>query len=193
MPRTDGVSEIRSIAVFLLTTLLAACANSEPAPERRRGTEPARPVEPEAPWREAAVPLPPYPREENLTAFLITGPSSFKYFADTESVRIDDDRVVRYSLVIRSGSGVENVSFEGIRCETREFKVYAIGTNDRTWLPLGNSEWKRIEKSGQNDYRYSLHHYYLCPIGYPHVNARKAVLALERGQPDLDYEDNRYR
>lgn len=35
------------------------------------------------------------------------------------------DGIVRYVLVARSSAGTESVSFEGMRCATREVRIYA--------------------------------------------------------------------
>ena len=189
--RTNEVSRIRSATIILSAIFLVACASSEPAPETgRRANDPQSTVGPKGSWREVSVPVPPYPQAENLVEFRIRGTTSFEFFADTESVRVDPDGVVRYTVIARSGSGVENVSFEGIHCEKREFKVYAIGAIDGTWLPPHNSRWKRIEKKKDNDYRNSLHHYYLCPSGFPRINANETILVLKRGRPDFgDYRE----
>ena len=107
---------------------------------------------------------------------------------DLTSVRVDPDRVVRYTVVARSASGVENVSFEGIHCESREYKVYALGSIDGTWVPPRNPKWQRIEKKRDNDVRNALHRYYLCPSGFPRRNAKDTIVVLKRGRPDFgDY------
>ncbi len=191
MRRVDARFATRSNAICLLTIFLVACAGSEPAPENsRRANDPVSTAGPKGAWREVGVPLPPYPQAENLAEFLIPGSTSFNFFADTQSVRVDTDGVVRYTVIARSKSGVENVSFEGIHCEKREFKVYALGTIDRTWSPQLNQKWARIEKKKDNDLRNSLRHYYLCPRGFPRRNAYETVLVLKRGRPDFgDYRD----
>lgn len=180
------MARVRSAAIILLATSLAACASSEPAPETdRRANDPVSTVGPKGAWREVSVPVPSYPQQKNLVEFSIRGTTSFKFFADTQSVRVDDDGVVRYTLIARSGSGAENVSFEGIHCEKREFKVYAVGSIDGTWLTPRNSNWRPIETKKNNDYRNSLHHYYLCPSGFPRINAKETILVLKRGRPDF--------
>lgn len=186
MRKIDFRTAARSNAICLLALLLVACAGTQPAPERsRRANDPTGVVEPFSTWREIDVPLPPYPTQGNLVEFPINGPANFKFFIDEESVRVDDDGVVRYTLIARSSSGVDNVTFEGTRCETQEFKSYAHGLSDETWSPQREPSWRRIEKRKINGYRFSLYHDYLCPGAVPRRNAREVVLTLKRGRKNF--------
>jgi hypothetical protein len=47
--------------------------------------------------------------------------------------------VVRYTVVVKSPAGAETVSFEGMRCESGERKLYAFGRADGQ----GGGEWSR--------------------------------------------------
>jgi hypothetical protein len=67
-------------------------------------------------WKEVAVKLPDYPMEEDLQPFNIEGRSDNSFFVDRRSVSADEDGVVRYTVVVRTLAGVENVSYEGIHC-----------------------------------------------------------------------------
>ena len=96
---------------------------------------------------------------------------------------VDEDGVVRYTLIARSPSGSDNVSFEGMRCETGEYKPYAFGSVDNTWLRASNGEWSLIRKQRANDIRYGLYRYYFCPYGVPQRDAGRAIAALKQGIP----------
>jgi hypothetical protein len=186
---SDELPGIRSTTFLLLAIFLGACASSEPPSESsRRANDPVSTAKPKKPWSEFNSPLPPYPQAENLAEFQIAGTSSFKFFADLTSVRVDTDGVVRYTVIARSGSGTENVSFEGIHCESQEYKIYAFGSIDGTWMPPRNPKWQRIANTSKNNFRNSLHHYYLCPKGLTRKNAHDTVVVLKRGRPDFgDY------
>ncbi len=81
-------------------------------------------------WKEAEVVIPDYPKMGNLLEFQVDNPSSsHHYFLDSSSLSIADDYVIRYSVVIKTRSGATNVFYDGIRCETREYKNYAFGVN----------------------------------------------------------------
>jgi hypothetical protein len=185
--RTDRLPEIRAAIVLFLIVFVVACASSEtPSESTRRSNDAVSTAKPKAAWSEVSSPLPPYPRAENLAEFQIVGTTSFRFFADLTSVRVDADRVVRYTVIARSASGIENVSFEGIHCESREYKVYAYGSTDRTWIPPRNPQWQSISSTSNNDLRNSLHRYYLCPKGIPQRNAKDAIAVLKGGRPYFD-------
>ena len=101
--------------------------------------------ESDKPWVEQLTQLPAYPDEKNLMAFDAGAVSGNKYFVDTTSIKIGEDGVIRFSLVIKSSAGALNVSYEGIRCATRERKVYALGRNDKTWTQPRVSEWQKLD------------------------------------------------
>ncbi len=118
------------------------------------------------PWREIQAQIPPYPKAENL--FQVEGypASPYRYFLDTASVSVDPDGVVRYSLVLRTPGGAENVSFEGIRCATRERRLYAFGRPDGSWSRARGSRWERIEANiRQAQHHLTLYRDFFCPDG----------------------------
>ncbi len=80
-------------------------------------------------WKEGEVALPTGYQTENLQEFLMDDASGrFRYFIDRSSLQSDAEGVCRFILVIRSDSGAENSSYEGIHCGEREYKVYAYGS-----------------------------------------------------------------
>ena len=136
------------------------------------------------PWVELAVKLPPFFKPENLLQFEPSAASSNRFYIDPESIAIGGDGAVRYTLVVRSASGAENVSYEGIRCETREQKYYAFGRRDGTWSNARSSEWRRIEYKEINRQHAVLYADYFCPdrkrpIGSP----TDAINRLKYGVP----------
>jgi len=76
--------------------------------------------------------------------------------------------VVRYTLVIRSPSGSDNVSYEGIRCNVREVKVYAYGSRGKFHVDA-NAKWERIllNHSGYRHHN-DLREFYFC-IPHRHI------------------------
>lgn len=114
-------------------------------------------------WKERGVELPPYPEEADLVEFRVDDPHArFRYFIDGRNLEVGEDQVVRYTLVIRSGSGADNVSFEGIRCNVREFKTYAFGNGRGEFRPLKAPVWKRIQLHGPHRYHLNLREFYFC-------------------------------
>ncbi len=119
-------------------------------------------------WKEVQTRLPPYPRAEDLVEFPVSATTSNRYFIDYATLNVGGDGVVRYSVQVRSPSGAETVSFEGLRCETGERKLYAFGHR----LPAGGGEWSRnrfakwdpIAARQANSYQRELFFYYLCAV-----------------------------
>jgi len=138
-------------------------------------------------WKEIEAQIPPYPKAENLLRFE-TAPAGHQFFIDAPSVSVGDDGVVRYTLFVKTAGGAVNVSFEGIRCETREQKYYAIGQRDGTWVRARDPAWKRIEIRQFNRHHQLLYSDFLCNGKEPVKNARIAVDALKYGSHHPRYK-----
>jgi hypothetical protein len=133
-----------------------------------------------APWREEAVKLPSYPKDEHLVRF-DTGPTSaLRFFIDRDSLSVGDDGVVRFTLVAKA-DGASNVSYEGIRCPMRERKVYAYGRPDGTWHEARNPQWVRIGPPVTDLHRFVLWNFYFCPERAPIRSASEGLDALKLG------------
>ncbi len=119
-------------------------------------------------WKEGKVELPPYPEDGDLVEFEVDGGNeSFRYFLDEKSLSVGDDEVVRYTLVVRSKTGAENIFFEGMRCGAREYKTYAFGTGKGKFSPYRNPRWQAVRLGGLMRYRLDLLDHYLCRDAFP--------------------------
>jgi hypothetical protein len=114
------------------------------------------------PWEEMQTQLPPYPKPENLLRFDMGSNTANQYFVDAPSVSEAEDGVVRYTLVIKTGGGATNVSFEGIRCKSREVRVYAFGRPDSQWSRARNAGWRAIQARDVNGHHAVLLRDYFC-------------------------------
>ncbi|MBS1190697.1 MAG: putative lipoprotein [Rhodocyclaceae bacterium] len=132
-------------------------------------------------WEEVEVRLPPPPQPAGLVAFYVSAATDNRFFIDLDSVSSGSDGVVRYTLVVVSAAGVRNVSFEGMRCETRERRLYAFGRSDGTWSKSRNNQWERVRESASNRHHAALFQDYFCPDGVIVRNADEARDALRRG------------
>lgn len=118
-------------------------------------------VDPEY-WQERGSELPPYPQESDLMELRLDNPSArFRYFIDGANLRIGTDQVVRYTLVVRSRTGAENVSVEGVRCDSAQYRVYAYGMRGG-FTAVSGSDWQRIGPSDADLAQRELQRYYLC-------------------------------
>ena len=135
-------------------------------------------------WREAETPAPPPPGSGELLAFFVSSASDYRVFVDAASLAPGADGVVRYTLVVRSPLGAESVTYEGIRCATREVKTYAYGSADRSWSVRPGS-WRRIDARSAQRWHDALWHEYFCPRGLAIRSAAEGIDALKRGgHPD---------
>lgn len=133
-------------------------------------------------WEAIQSSLPAYPQPENLLEFDSGPATNLRYFIDAKSISVDEKRVIRYTMVIQSQQGASNVSYEGLRCETRERKRYANGNNDiHSWVRAGISEWQQLEAVAQLSAQRELAKYYFCPRGLVVGSPEEAVRALKAG------------
>ena len=124
--------------------------------------------------------LPAAPARESLVKFLESRSSAVAFYVDGKSLSVGADGVVRYTLVARSGSGAENVIYEGIRCDPAQFKVFAYGRADGAWSPRPGS-WRPIARDDAQPWHYELWADYFCPLKGPILNAAEGLDALRRG------------
>lgn len=125
-------------------------------------------------WKEKETKLPEWPQDEDLLEFEVELPNTpFRYYIDTRSFSYDPvEGVVRYTLVIRSRRGGENVTYEGLRCNTSEYKVYAYGNGKGVMRPARNPTWQHLIEAGHTRYRTDLKKKYFCGSGTVPVDAR---------------------
>jgi hypothetical protein len=170
---------LRKVALLGIAALLAACssstANFKSDWERQNEGRLAR--------DEGGAPAenpPPFPRSENLSEFTVSTASDFRFFVDRTSLSVSKDRIVRYVLVARSPSGVDNVTYEGINCREAEYRIYAVGRSDGSWASR-SGEWRPITRENVQRWRNALRDEFLCPNGIAIEDAAEGARALQRG------------
>ncbi len=129
------------------------------------------------PWLELEVPPPPAPRTENLIAFDPGSVMPHRFYIDATSVSVGTDGVVRYTLVIKTAGGATNTTFEGMRCQTQEQKIYAVGNPDGKWVPARDPRWKRIESRDFNRHHGVLYLDFMCPDRHVRMVTAKQIVA----------------
>lgn len=135
-------------------------------------------------WTEGRIQLPAYPKGDDLVEFYVSAATEFKFFVDRASLSVSPDGVVRYVLLARSPSGVENVTYEGIRCKTGVYRIYAYGRAGGNWAPRA-SDWRPIEQQSAQRWRHALWREYFCPQKVPIYDVAEGLDALRRGgHPD---------
>jgi len=137
--------------------------------------------ESDKPWVEQLTQLPAYPDAKNLMAFDAGTVSDNQYFVDTTSIKVGEDGVIRFSLVIKSSAGASNISYEGIRCATSERKLYALGRDDKSWIQPRVSEWQKLDFVRQFYAQRELSKNIFCPNQQIVSNTEEAIQALKAG------------
>ncbi|MHB1085767.1 MAG: CNP1-like family protein [Thiobacillus sp.] len=132
------------------------------------------------PWAEMAVKLPSYPKAENLVPFNVSSVTRNEYFVDAESISVGTDNVVRYTVVIKATGGAMNVSFEGMRCDSAERRLYAYGHPDGTWSKARNAGWEDIKLRSLLSYPKALYEDHFCPDFIRVKDGKEAVRNLRR-------------
>jgi len=138
--------------------------------------------EQEKPWIEIAAQLPAYPKTENLLPFSVSSATRNRFFVDAASISVGEDKVVRYTVVIEAAGGAQNVSFEGLRCESGERRLYAYGHPDGTWsrARARNAGWESIKFRSLLSYQKALFEDHFCPDGIRVKDGAEAVRNLKR-------------
>ncbi|WP_354685558.1 CNP1-like family protein [Cupriavidus necator] len=117
-------------------------------------------------FEEAKAMLPPVPQDANLIPFSVSGTGTLSFAVDSKSISVGKDNVVRYTVVTSSQSGARNVTFEGMRCDAFERKLYAtLPAGAKEWIPNQSDygeNWHRMETSVRNAYAATLAVDFFC-------------------------------
>jgi hypothetical protein len=136
-------------------------------------------------WKELEVQLPDAPKQESLLPFYVSAATNNRFFVDGATLSVGSDGVVRYVLLVLSPEGGRNTTFEGMRCESRERRIYASGRSDGAWSRARKNEWVRIQDLPSKQHHAVLFLEYFCPFGILVRDAAEARKALVQGiHPD---------
>jgi len=100
----------------------------------------------DADWREAEAPPPPALRLEGLIPLEMPR-SALRFAVDPDSVSLGSDGVVRYVVVATSATGAVNALYEGLRCNSAVFKVYARHNAGSGWTLAKDSAWRPLHNA----------------------------------------------
>ena len=135
-------------------------------------------------WQEEKYKLPAAPNMDTLIPFEVNVSNANRFFVDPPSVSVGNDGVVRFTVVIESSGGARTVNYEGLRCKTRERRLYAFGQKDGTWVESEGSTWILMQKQQHkmhNAYPAVLAYDYFCLDLEPPPSAEVAVERLRTG------------
>lgn len=135
------------------------------------------------PWQELALQLPAAPQPEDLLPFEVSATATQAFAIDAKSLTIGEDGIIRYTLVAASPAGARNISYEGIRCETFEKKLYAIGQADGSWSRSRRHQWERIVRNAANRQHAVLAIDYFCDASSIAGNAKQILERIRYERP----------
>lgn len=131
---------------------------------------------------EAKLELPALPQESDLVEFYpMAAVGSHRYFIDARTLSVGQDRIVRYAMVVRTTGGAVNMTYEGIHCQTREQRLYAIGYRGRGWIEARESRWEPIRRGRINDHHSFLYAEHFCHEGVIPVEKSAIVSSMRSG------------
>ena len=134
-------------------------------------------------WNELDVVLPLPPQKNQFSLFQTTSQSGFRFLVDVSSIQLGEDGVVRMVLLTVSPKGSENITYEGFRCETAEYKFYASSFGfDKAWMPVKNPQWRGAFYQTANGYRGDLLKYYICIYGANLLDERQLKAFFKKGK-----------
>lgn len=176
------------LAAALFAAALAACGETQQVSDWER-RNPELLASPEQRGGGAAPTPPAYPRRENLVEFYVSATDTFRYFIDASSLSVAYTlREVRFVQVARSPSGVDNVTFEAIKCPDLQ-RIYAVG-NEGAWS-LRGGDWREMPRSTALTPQRVLARQFFCPHRDTIQSAAEGVDALRRGAHPLVYVEQR--
>ncbi len=142
-------------------------------------------------WKEGATNLPDYPADKDLIE--VAGPPTYrnyKYLVDEKSLQVGADDVVRFTLVIRSPNGADNVMYDGLRCSTSEIKNYAYGSTDKqgkkVFYPRSKPLWKPISETGVMGYSKVFAINYFCNFDGFVLKRHEIIQNMKYGKGNVD-------
>jgi hypothetical protein len=138
----------------------------------------------EKPWQEVEVQLPPYPEETGFYSFYVSPTAENRFFVDIQTLSVGQDEVVRYILMVVSPSGAKNVSFEGMRCREKAYRIYALGRSDGTWSKTRHERWLPVPAAVSNRHHAALYAEFFCPGGSINYRVEEILKAIKKeGRP----------
>ncbi|KVV34040.1 hypothetical protein WK81_31020 [Burkholderia ubonensis] len=163
---------MKAIALALTSiaaaAVLAGCAHSNTPTNKDDGTF-VYLLDRQGEWKENKVDtLPALPTPGDLLSFNVSQNTPLKFFVDAKSLAVGTDGIVRYTVVVTSPAGARNVNYEGIRCDTYEWRQYAgLNSDHDGWDRTVENDWRRIENGELNAYHAALYQDYFCANKMP--------------------------
>lgn len=146
-------------------------------------------VDPFAPmvFKEGTTKMPLNPPNKNtLQPFYVSQATIFKFAIDTDSILIGNDGITRYTVILTSPNGNTQVQYEGIRCDSFQWRLYGTFENG-SWKENPLSSWRNIQDNVPNRYQAALAQGALCNFSSQEKDIKNILQSLNpngfTGQP----------
>ena len=123
-----------------------------------------------------AMPLNP-PNQATLLPFYVSQHTIFKFAIDTDSILIGADGVTRYIVMMTSPSGSAQAQYEGIRCDSFQWRLYGTLENN-VWRENPLSSWRAIQSNVPNRYQAALAQGAFCNLNTQEKNIKTILQSL---------------
>jgi hypothetical protein len=147
------------------------------------------PVDPD--WKEADAPPPAALKLDGLIPIDQPG-SSLRFGVEPGSVSVGRDGIVRYVVVAKSSTGAVNAIYEGIRCSTGEFRVYARYNPSGSWVLNKDPLWRSLHDPQPSSHTLTIARTGAC-IGDGTNRSAEQVVRDLRGSVDHRFEGSAIR
>ena len=122
------------------------------------------------------MPLNP-PNQATLVPFYVSERTIFKFAVDTNSIQIGADGVTRYIVVMTNPSGEQQAQYEGIRCDSFQWRLYGTLENG-AWRENPLSSWQDIKSKVPNRYQAALAQGAFCSFNTQEKNIKNILQSL---------------
>ncbi len=123
-----------------------------------------------------AMPLNP-PNQATLLPFYVSQHTIFKFAVDTNSILVGADGVTRYIVVMTSPSGSVQAQYEGIRCDSFQWRLYGT-LEGGVWKENPLSTWRNIQSNVPNRYQAALAQGAFCNFNSQEKNIKTILDSL---------------
>lgn len=159
------------LAAIAIGQTLVACAGDP----MESGLDPYAPMV----FKEGVTTMPPGPpNPKTLIPFYVSPRAIFKFAVDVDSISIGKDGVTRYIVVMTNPSGEQQTQYEGIRCDSFQWRLYGTLENN-IWRENPLSSWRAIQTHVANRYQAALAQGAFCNFTSQEKNLSTVQNALD--------------
>jgi hypothetical protein len=165
---------LQRISLFLYTTVVGLTLFGCTGDPLQSGLDPFAPMV----FKEGTttMPLNP-PNQKTLQPFYVSERTIFKFAVDTDSILIGADGVTRYIVVLTAPNGSVQAQYEGIRCDSFQWRLYGT-LESGVWKENPLSSWRNIQSNIPNRYQAALAQGAFCNFNNQEKNIKTVIQAL---------------